>query len=292
MAATDPVAAVEPARLHDALTASVDAARYWQEPDDEDRVLADPAVALELVPLAEEVARAPASGWWEEPLAAHDQHAVGWPEDGGRIVVPWRTGSRAALRTWTAETTAAEERARRERPTDPRASWSGEWWSVPHVSGLLVSRRLPAGLDLVEDSFGWSSARTWPVRPGPAARVFEVTGPAAWTDLVERHPLDVTASRRHVWWRTTGRDGAWALPDWAAVGEEFDAVHLTVDGYLAAAGRALPVRTASGPAGTVLAGWDPGSTWWLVDPPPELEQPTDWVRAGEGPGGWTRRSVG
>ena len=287
VAATDLAAAVAPERLHEALTESVGRAMYWQEPDDEDRVLADPAVARELAPVAESVARAPASRWWGERVDLEGQHVVGWPDRGRRIEAPWVPGARAGLRRWVEATLADERRARRERPGDPRAGWSGEWWSTPHLAGLVLSRRLPEGLDLVEDSSGWSSARTWPVQPPPAARVLEVTGPEVWADLVRRHPLDVTASRRHDWWRVTGEGGPWCLPDWAAVAEEFDAVHLTVDGYLGAAGRALPVRTAAGPASTVLAGWDPGTTWWLTDPP-RLGSSSEWRRDVHDPGGWTQ----
>ncbi len=123
---------------------------------------------------------------------------------------------------------------------------------------------------------GWTHARTWPVQPPHDARVLELAGPAAWAGLVERFQLDVTASRRHDWWRATGRDGAWAIPDWAAVAEVYDAIHLTVDGYLATVGRALPVDTPAGHAATVLAGWDPGVTWWLTDVLPGLGEPTDW----------------
>ena len=294
VAATDLDAAVRPDRLHEALAESVDRAMYWQEPDDEDRVLADPAVVDELVPLARAVAGAPRSREWAQPLDRHDQHVVGWPEDGGRVVFPWRPGARTGLRQWVERAAAEEERAaaeqdraRRRRFWRPRASVSGAWWSTPHSAGLVVSRRLPDGLDLVEDSFGWPSARTWPVQPPPAARVLEIAGPADWSALVERHPLEVTASRRHVWRAVTGEDGRWFLPDWAAVAEEFDAVHVTVDGYLATAGRALPVRTEGGPASTVLAGWDPGTTWWLADPS-GLGEPSDWRRDGDGPGTWRR----
>jgi hypothetical protein len=289
LAATDLDEAVRPDRLHEALAESVDRAMYWQEPDDEDRVLADRAVAAELAPLARAVAGAPGAREWASPLDLGDQHVVGWPEDDGRVVFPWRPGARTGLRTWVEAAGADEQRARRDRPRELAANSTGQWWSTPHLAGLVVSRRLPQGLDLIEDSFGWSSARTWPVQPPPAARVLEVTGPAVWADLVARHPLEVTASRRHDWWRVTAVDGPWYLPDWAAVAEEFDAVHLTVDGYLRTAGRALAVRTEGGPAGTVLAGWDPGTTWWLTDPS-GLGEPSDWRRDGHGPGAW--RQVG
>jgi hypothetical protein len=130
----------------------------------------------------------------------------------------------------------------------------------------------------VEDEMGWPTARSWPVPvPVPAgARVREVAGPGDWAALVARHPLPATASRRHDWYRTTGRDGAWLVPDWSSVAGECDAVHLTVDGYLATAGRALPVPGTA--AHTVLAGAAPDTTWWLTDVLPGLGEPTDWRR--------------
>jgi hypothetical protein len=113
--------------------------------------------------------------------------------------------------------------------------------------------------------------------------VLELAAPADWAALAQRHPLEVTASRRHDWWRITGWEGAWVVPDWAAVAEEADAVHLGVDGYLATAGRALPVDVpGAGPARTLLAGFDPGATWWLTDALAGLGEPTDWRRDDSG----------
>lgn len=45
-----------------------------------------------------------------------------------------------------------------------------------------------------------------------------------------------------------------------AVAADYDAVHLTVAGYVSTAGRALPVDGAC----TMLAGWDPDQTFWLT----------------------------
>jgi hypothetical protein len=267
-----------PDRLATALVTSVDSARYWQEPDHEDVVLADDVVAAELAPVAHAVVRSPASRWWTEPLAAADQHVVGWPLD-GEISLP--SAVPGGLDRWRADTVDGEAEAQRDRPADVGANWTGHWWSTPNFAGLLHTARsrptgtaaagtsaLPVGLSLVEDRMGWRTARTWPVQP-PA-------GPDAWTALVAQHPLEVTAARRHDWWRHTGRDGTWLIPDWAAVATRFDAVHLTVDGYLSTAGRALPVEHPSGPAATVLAGWDPDATWWLTDVRPGLGRPVDW----------------
>ena len=125
------------------------------------------------------------------------------------------------------------------------------------------------GLYLVEDSLGWTWARCWPVRVANGARVYEVDGPQDWVELVGRYPLKVTEGRRHDWQRVTGRDGAWVIPDFLAVAGDYDAIHLSLVGYLSTAGRTLPV----GGQHTMLAGWSPDETWWLNDRP---------VRVGEG----------
>ena len=92
--------------------------------------------------------------------------------------------------------------------------------------------------------------------------MWEIDGPGAWTDLVRRYPMDVTSARLHDWYRTTGRAGTWLVPDWSEVAADYDAVHLTVAGYLTTATRALPVDATTA---TVLAGWNPDQTWWLTD---------------------------
>jgi hypothetical protein len=285
LAITDLSAVSLSGRLNEALLASVDSARYWQEPFEVDLVLADDEVAALLGPVAEAVAAAPATGWWSEPLA-RGQHALAWPLRGASVP-PLTTGARSGLLQWRTDTRLDEERAARERPADPSAPWSGHWWSTPVQAGLVVTTRTlpglaaegpaPVGLVLVEDEMGWETARSWPVRPPDYGRVLELSGPADWVRLVQRHPLDVSASRRHDWWRVTGWDGAWLIPDWPAVAEHHDAVHLTVEGYLSTAGRALPVDLGS-PARTLLAGWDPDATWWLTDVLAGLGEPTDWRR--------------
>ena len=94
------------------------------------------------------------------------------------------------------------------------------------------------------------------------ARVLELTRPEDVVALVEAFPLEVTASRQRDWSETTGRSGRWLVPDHRAVADVYDGVHLTVLGWAASAGRALPVGDGTA---TVLAGWDPDATYWLTD---------------------------
>lgn len=279
-----------PAALLDALTEAVDHARYWQEPDGEDVLLATPAVRRALVRIAEHVAGSPHASWWSSPVDRAAQRTVTWETDDARP--PSAPVSAAeALAAWRAETVADERRARRERPTDPTASWSGVWWSTPALGLTRTCRDLaghgPLGLRLVEDSLGWERAATGAVVVPGEARVFEVDGAAAWAALCRAHPLDVTAQKRHDWFRTTGRDGAWVMPDWQGVAEEFDGVHLTVAGYLAAAGTAIPVGDA---AASVIAGWNPDETVWLRDVVGVVPGTARWRRDDDGAWSpeWTR----
>jgi len=259
-AALDSIAlgAPAPAMLRDALAASVDAAMYWQAPDGSDRLCATAEVRASLRRVAEAVAGSSGAQWWFLGVAEDDQWAVPW--EGAGLAPP---DAAAELRAWRESTLADEESAAIERPADAAAAWSGRWWSTPPSSLVRTTRSLgadgPAGLWFVEDSFGETAAEATPVEVFPA-RVIEIDGPDAWAQLCRRHPLDVTASRRHDWFRVTDRDGRWVMPDWEAVAAETDAVHLTVAGHLSTATRLIEV---DGERSSVLAGWNPDETFWF-----------------------------
>ena len=257
-----------------ALAQAVSVARYWQEPDGEDRLAATPVVRAALERVAAHVAGSASVDWWSAPLARADQHAVTW--DG-------RTQASAAtvaerLAWWRAEVVDEERRAQTDRPSDPTAPFSGTWWSAPPSDLTHTLRGLdghgPAGLRLVEDDMGWERAVTHRVEVPAGARVLEVDGPDAWAALCREHPLEVSAQKRHDWYSTTGRVGRWVLPDWAAVAAEHDAVHLTAAAYLAAAGTAIPVDDG---VASVIAGWNPDETYWLVDAVRPQGTGTEWV---------------
>ena len=246
------------------LVATVDSARYWQEPDGEDVLAAAPELREPLARISILLANSPHSAWWATPLAQDTQWAVdfeGVPAAQGIT----RTASET-LERWHAAQVDEEVAAKRERPADPRAARSGTWWSKPPTDLTRTTRSLnargPAGLWLVEDNRGWDHATVRQIHVPAGARVFEIDSPDALAHLCQRFPLDITASRRHDWYRTTARNGRWVIPDWARVARNFDAVHLTVAGYLSSAGLAVPVENDQM---TVLAGWDPDQTFWLKD---------------------------
>ncbi|MDR2293734.1 MAG: hypothetical protein LBE05_00805 [Microbacterium sp.] len=271
-----------------ALVNSVGAARYWQEPDGRDVLAGQDDIRAALRPMAEAVASCAEIGWWVTVPAEHwlvefapprglEEHAALDP-------VIDVTRVRERIRDWRRLIIQEETVAKREYPEDHEHPMTGSWWSLAGWYRHTVSR-LPDALALVEDAYGPKTARTFAVRGG--SRVLEIRTPEDWVQLCRNASVDVSASRRHDWFRTTGRAGEWVLPDWDAVAEEWDGVHLTVAAYLAGAGRALAVDETRA---SVIAGWHPDTTFWftntlaLEDEPPwhwSLDDDGRWQPAAE-----------
>jgi hypothetical protein len=255
---------------------AVSSAMYWQPPDEVDEALAAPLLHEVLLPVATSLLESPAARWWSCPLVLEGQQYVEWLGPAGSP--PQLVGTRRRLEAWRAST-IEDDRSAPSRPQDPAAPWTGSWWSTPRLHGVVSTTSVlesfgAVGLLLIEDHPGAYEASCWPLRAIRAPRIYEVAGAADWVRLVERFPLDVSLARRHDWYKVTGRAGDWLIPDWAGVSSSFDAIHLTVIGYLASAGRSLAV----GDAASVLAGWNPDETFWLADVLDVHGEPRRWRR--------------
>ncbi len=268
----------------EALAATVDTAWYWQAPQDLDVLLARPAVRRALTPAAQALAAAEATAWWSRPVLGVPQHYVQWiygPEQHEVDPPPLLQGTATRLRR-RVEAPPTEHRRSRRRVG------SGEGWSTPGISGLVASQlvsttgpgpSLPAvGLVLVENADP-ICARLWPLAPESEARVYEITGPGDWAHLVQTHPLELPWSRDPRWSTITDQTGPWVIPDWAAVAQDYDGVHLTVTGWLNTIGRSIPVQEE---AHSMLAGWDPDATWWITDTLHPAGEITSWHPTGAG----------
>lgn len=287
LAAVDLAALAHPASeelLLECVGDAVDCARYWQEPDDVDRVLADPRLADALAPVAARIAASPSAAWWSTGLDPLNQVFVDKRED-GVSTRPVLRGAHLVLEVWRDQVTGPGTRH--------RGRWvGGPWWSTPswsvlakdlerygdHPPRVAATTRSRPGLGAVallleEDSDGIPSAVCWPVHPNRPIRVHEIDDSDDWTELVRRYGIDVTGKRIAHWSVATGLDRRWLLPDWSAVAEDVDAVHLTVNGYLRISGRALPVDAESA---TFLAGWDPDASYWLSDALEVVDAPQSW----------------
>ena len=271
-----PLPDVDESTLLLALSTVVDTARYWQEPDGEDELAGTPEVRAAIARVADAIAAAPGAAQWVDPMDTREQWAVTFADLPNIGPQPTRT-AREILDRWQGLQLEEEARAQHDRPADPAAMFSGAWWSRPALGLMSTTRALPGrgpmGLRFVEDGLGWKTATVERVRIPADARIFEIDGAEAWAELVGRYPLEVTASRRHDWYRITGRNGTWVIPDWSQVRHDFDAVHLTIGGYLTTAGTAIPIDEGRA---TVLAGWDPDATYWLRDLDREESTVADW----------------
>lgn len=164
----------------------------------------------------------------------------------------------------------------------------GVWWTPPltyHVQ--QTSSPLPTlpASDLLggEDDFGAAIANVRPaLRATGDLNIKEIDSVADWLDLVRSAPVDVTRSRERNWGML--EPGLrWVIPDWAALAERYDAIHLTVNGYLDLS--CVPIETAPGER-TMVVGWGPEETYWLREP--KLEWGEQFRAYRYGPASWGR----
>lgn len=268
--AVDPqsVGGLSELELFDALGFATDWARYWQPPDEEDYWFAAPDLVTALRPIAAAVLDSPLTRWWADPVHLADQRMIqnlSSNEERPQSTTPYRPVS-AGLDDWRTSVLENEARFRDWRIERPDNEIGGEWWSTPAMSAAFETSRAreevgALELMLEEDSFGGNEARVWPVTVRGTPRVYEISNPTDWERLVDAYPMDVSESRRSVWFETTGEYRHWYIPDWAAVAADYDAAHLTMLGYLTTPGIAIPLSRNEG--ATLLAGWNPDATWWL-----------------------------
>ena len=220
----------------------------------------------ELRPAAQDVVAAVAPyGWWE-PVERTDQRLLLW--DGQPEVVG--DGIEALVRDGVERARAEnEEGLARHRPRRGQRNVGAAWWSPLSFAPLTWTTRHVPPLPSVAllpffdtfRPFEATGARVFALEIDPSAHVYEVNGPEDWRCLVEAFPMDVTGTHDGEWRRWGDVTGPWCLPDWSAVMERYDGVHVSVGSYVASCGLALPV----GDAYTMLSAWVPDATFWLRD---------------------------
>lgn len=251
-----------PALIRSCLIEATDSARYWQEPDGTDVLAARSDLQDPLRMVAEQLASSEFIHWWSEPVDIHDQWRMSWDDDRPQTAPVDLSRFLSTARDQLLE---EEHRAEKERPSDLAALWGGTWWSCPPFELPATTRNLwdgkPAGLWFVEDSLGWEQAKGQRMAIPPGLRIFEIgAAEASWRDLSLRFPIEVTHSKKHEWYRTTGKSHTWIIPDWAQVAQEYDGIHLPVLTYLATAGAPIPLADQ---VSSLIAGWDPDKTFWF-----------------------------
>lgn len=254
-----PLVELSPVLLHDALEHTVFRATYWQPPMDGEVFLAAAPLRRGLFRIARHVAASEVTAGWSDLFRPDGQASVSWRETEEQA-----PSVAEALDTWREE-----------------AQTRSLWWSTPPWPVMVTTGELadgtPGGLRFVEDGRGWESGQVRQVSVSADARVFTITGPGDWAQLCRRFPLDVTAGKGQDWRLATGYPHGWAMPDFVQVARHYDALHLSMRGYFATAGRVVPVdeRHAS-----MLAGWSPGRTFWFTEAVELSEDPVTWRNHG------------
>ncbi|NSC25323.1 hypothetical protein FM076_30905 [Streptomyces albus subsp. chlorinus] len=232
--------------------------------------------AEELRPVAAALVRSPATAWWWDPVERSDQRQLVWTEpdrDAGAGAGAGEGGGLAgveeAMRRDMARERAANRPRRRGGPRRGQRGLGAVWWSAPDFAAGTWTTGPRGGLPALElgrfvDTFTPFDETTGTVvslTVGGEARVAEIRGPQDWRELVTRFPRDVSVTHNGEWRDWGDADGPWYLPDWEALAEHYDGVHVTVGGYLSSCGLAQPVLDGH----TMLAGWVPDATVWVRD---------------------------
>ena len=220
-----------------------------------------------LRPLSGSLVDSSATAQWWDPVDRANQRHIQWSD------VPFPRGieiDEAIHEAMTKERMDNERGLLRGVPKVPSGTRIGaHWWSTP--SFTMLTSTTPSVSDIpalgllgfvdVWRPWGEAQATIWSVEVSESARVLEIVEPGDWQRLVEEHPRDVTGTHNGEWRYWSGKTGPWRLPDWESAAGQYDGVHVTIGGYLATNGLALPVADGF----TVLAGWTPGETLWLKD---------------------------
>lgn len=154
-----------------------------------------------------------------------------------------------------------------------------DWLAVPlHAGGPALTcgglgRAEAVGLAIAEDGPLWGEYVVQALEPPPGdLRVLEVRTLQDWADLVETWPSVATAETTGILGAHIGLDGRWLVPDWSAVSETWDVVHLGIGAWVRTAGAVASVD--GGTAWTMCAGWDPDAAFWLNGQPTVVEERT------------------
>lgn len=255
----------------DALVRCVRVATYWQAPDEIDEALSSADFVRPLQTVAEAVLSNSTIEWWHTPLTLANQVLIDFADKAEDLLVlriAGNPGWHAHERTEAIDVIHGPGYSANISESNLELGHkSGIWWSAPHGYGVTVTTSEvapygPIGLYLHEDNPLLQFGASWAVGTRRQPLSYEIDGPADWIELVLAHPLVVSPADRPDWGSGPVPVGRWVVPDWSAVASQYDAVHLTVYGYLTTAGRQLILPDGSG---TRLTGWGPGETFWFND---------------------------
>ncbi len=209
-----------------------------------------PILAREKAAQAQAVIEHPGAAWWFDDI---DLNSQAWVSIHGTLD-KFIYGTPPDTMAW-------------RRPENPSRPWeryaqkpySNQVTSTqygPHLTSELIAYDKRVGDYLCQFPLAW-----WSMRFLEEVRVFEIHGPSDWHNLSVRYPAKGTEDDRLV-------------PNWGAVAEEWDGVHLSLGGLLTA-----EQNRYESPAGwTMLDFWHAEQTYWLRALNTETERQPDFDR--------------
>ena len=193
------------------------------------------ALASEKAAQARTLIEHPATDWWFEPLDLNHQT---WLSVHGTLS-KFIYGTPPNTSEWT-------------RPQNPSGPWerSAQKPLGNQCTSTLYGPRLTSEVisydERVGDFYCDFPLAWWAMRFPQDVRVFEIHGPSDWHELCVRYPAR---------YRRDGR----LVPNWGAVSEEWDGVHLSLGGLLTTE----QARYESSAGWTMLEYWHAEQTYWL-----------------------------
>ena len=183
-----------------------------------------------LEPLTRSLLAHPATSWWFDPPDLDHQ-------------------------VWIAHEGRLPNTPQWQRPASPPGMWEryAQKPASPQCTSTLDGNHaslLVAYDGAVDDYIRSFPLHCWELAMPGDVRVFEINGPGDWHELCVRYP---------VWGQEGGRDQDWLVPDWGAVSEDWDGVHLSIGGLLTAE----QVRYESREGWSMLDFWHAEQTFWL-----------------------------
>ena len=211
-----------------------------------------PPRARENANQAREIIEHPGTAWWFDDidLDAQTWVSIDWTDDHPHKFI---YGTQPNTMAWT-------------RPRNPSSEWeryaqqpsSNQNQTTSTLYDDLTSELVAYANRTGDYHCDFPLAR-WSIRFLEEVRVFEIHGPADWYDLCVRYPAKDTEDARLV-------------PNWGAVAEEWDGVHLSIGGLLTTEQH----RHESAAGWTMLNFWHAEQTYWLRPLKTESERQSDF----------------
>ena len=216
---------------------------------DHDLIAAElPALAREKEAQARAVMEHPGIAWWFDDI---DLQAQAWVSIHGTLD-KFIYGTPPDTMAW-------------QQPENPSRRWEC-YAQKPYgnqitstLYGLHLTSKLIAYDERVGDYMCEFPLAWWSMRFLEEVRVFEIHGPADWHNLCVRYPAKGTEDDRLV-------------PNWGAVAEDWDGVHLSLGGLLTTEQN----RYESAAGWSMLDSWHAEQTYWLRALKTETERQPDF----------------